>query len=262
MLSMKKEPHSRSRQQCWRRLCSFIWMKSSSSLPTKPRLLWNGSVVLIFQTLSERPRAPWHHERWPPFQLKKLLQYQPLQGPTSGRKANLCPIKINLEDKAHSCSTDEHCFLSLLPSAWPLERTWNSVQCPPIPAVTGWVVGIHHRTHTHTHPHTSETLINPLFMCLDCGREGTGDNPHRHWENMQTPHIIYSVQYDTDEARGGIRIQWGNSRCIFKSFFFLDFIECWIHSHPLTSWTGSGYVKIHSQCFSHWFAQEYLFISY
>lgn len=158
MLSMKKEPHSRSRQQCWRCLCSFIWMKSSCSLPTNPRLLWNGSVVLIFQTLSVRPRAPWHHERRPPFQLKKLLQYQPLQGTTSGRKANLCPIKINLEDKAHSWSTDEQCFLSLLPSAWPLERTWNSVQCPPIPAVTGWVVGIHHRTHTHTHTHTPQRL--------------------------------------------------------------------------------------------------------
>lgn len=57
--------------------------------------------------------------------------------------------------------------------------------------------------HTLTHPHTSEAVITPLLMCLDCGREleethtGTGSTCKPHTSFVQ------SVRFGTDEAGGG-----------------------------------------------------------
>lgn len=114
---------------------------------------------------------------------------------------------------------------------------------PPIPAVAGWVAGIHRRTHSHAHTHLRDS--NQPTVYVFGLWEGTGENPHRPWENMQTPHVTYSVQHRWGQRIG---IPPGNFRCIFKSFF-LDFIERRSHSCPLTSWSGSDWVKIQSRLF-------------
>lgn len=86
---------------------------------------------------------------------------------------------------------------------------------PPIPAVAGWMAGIHRRTHSHAHTHLRDS--NQPTVYVFGLWEGTGENPHRPWENMQTPHVTYSVRHRWEQRIG---IPPGNFRCIFKSFFF------------------------------------------